>query len=147
MARVAVVLDRFFKKCGLSGKSIIPMIIGTGCAIPGVMASRTIKNERERRTTAMMTPFIPCGAKLPVIALFAGAFFPGQAWVSFTMYVVGIVLVVVGSLLVMRITGHKNRKSFFIMELPEYAAPSLLRALKAMLSRAWAFIVKAATII
>ncbi len=147
MARVAMILDRFFKKIGLSGKSIIPIIIGTGCAIPGVMAARTIRNERERRTTAMLTPFIPCGAKLPVIALFGGAFFSGEAWVSYLMYVVGIVLIVLCSLLVMKITGAASRKSFFIIELPEYKAPSLYRALMQMLSRAWSFIVKAATII
>ncbi|MFI3172995.1 MAG: ferrous iron transporter B [Eubacteriales bacterium] len=147
MARVAVVMDRFFKKVGLSGKSIIPMVIGTGCAIPGVMASRTIKNERERRTTAMLTPFMPCGAKLPVIALFAGAFFGDASWVGTLMYFVGILLIVLGALLVLKITGHKYRKSFFIIELPEYKLPSIKRATLSMLSRAKAFIIKAGTII
>ncbi len=147
MARVAVVMDRFFKKVGLSGKSIIPMIIGTGCAIPGVMASRTIKNERERRTTAMLTPFMPCGAKLPVIALFAGAFFADAAWVGTLMYFVGIVLIILCALLVLKITGHKYRKSFFIIELPEYKAPSIKKAFISMMSRAKAFIIKAGTII
>ena len=147
MSRVAVVLDRFFKKIGLSGKSIIPLIIGTGCAIPGVMASRAIKNDRERRTTAMVTPFIPCGAKLPVIALFAGVFFPDQTWVTFAMYVIGVVLVIVGSLVVKQVVGFKNRKSFFVMDMPQYKLPSLLNALKVMCKRGWAFIVKAATII
>ena len=147
MSRVAVVLDPIFKKVGLSGKSVIPFVIGTGCAIPGVMASRTIRNERERRATAMLTPFMPCGAKIPVISLFAGAFFADAGWVSFVMYFTGIVLIFLGALLVSRIAGYKNRKSFFIIELPEYKVPSLWFAFKAMCSRGWAYIVKAATII
>lgn len=147
MARVAVVMDRFFKRVGLSGKSIIPMIIGTGCAIPGVMATRTIKNERQRRTTAMLTPFMPCGAKLPVIALFAGVFFNGAAWVGTSMYFVGIGIIIMGALLIVRITGEKNARSFFIMELPEYRFPSIKRATISMFSRGKAFIIKASTII
>ncbi len=147
MARVAAVMDRFFKRVGLSGKSIIPIIIGTGCAIPGIMATRTIKNERQRRTTAMLTPFIPCGAKLPVIALFAGVFFNDAAWVGTTMYFVGIAFIILGALIVVRITGEKNAKSFFIMELPEYRFPSIKRATISMFSRAKAFIIKAGTII
>lgn len=147
MARVAVVMDRFFKKVGLSGKSIIPMIIGTGCAIPGVMATRTIKNDRQRRTTAMLTPFMPCGAKLPVIALFAGVFFNDAAWVGTSMYFIGILLIIIGALILVRITGEKNARSFFIMELPEYRFPSIKRAVIEMLSRAKAFIIKAGTII
>ncbi len=147
MARVSVVLDPIFKKVGLSGKSVIPFVIGTGCAIPGVMACRTIRNERERKATAMLTPFMPCGAKLPVIALFAGVFFADASWVGTLMYFMGIVLIFLGALLVNRISGYKNRKSFFIMELPEYKAPSLKRAALAMLSRGWAYIVKAGTII
>ncbi len=147
MARVAVVMDRFFKRVGLSGKSIIPMIIGTGCAIPGVMATRTIKNERQRRTTAMLTPFMPCGAKLPVIALFAGLFFNDAAWVGTLMYFIGIAIIILGALIVVRITGEKNKRSFFIMELPEYRFPSIKRATVSMLSRAKAFIIKASTII
>ncbi len=147
MSRVSVVLDPIFKKVGLSGKSVIPFVIGSGCAIPGVMASRTIRNERERRATAMLTPFMPCGAKIPVIALFAGAFFEDAGWVSFLMYFTGIILIFLGALLVNKIAGYKNRKSFFIMELPEYKIPSFLFALKAMLSRGKAYIVKAATII
>ena len=147
MARATVVLDPIFKRVGLSGKSVIPMVIGTGCAIPGVMACRTIRNERERRTTAMLTPFMPCGAKIPVIALFAGAFFADAWWVSATMYLVGIVLVLLGALLVKRITGMKYRKSFFIIELPEYKIPSLKRACVSMLERGKAYIVKAGTII
>ena len=147
MARATVVLDPIFKKVGLSGKSVIPFVIGTGCAIPGVMACRTIRNERERRATAMLTPFMPCGAKLPVIALFAGAFFDGASWVGTLMYFVGIALILVGAVLVNKITGHKNRKSFFIIELPEYKLPSLGRAFVSMCSRGWAYVVKAATII
>lgn len=147
MARVSVVMDPFFKRVGLSGKSIIPMVIGTGCSIPGVMACRTIRNERERRTTAMLTPFMPCGAKLPVIALFAGAFFHDASWVGTLMYFVGIVLILLGSMLVVKITGHKFKKSFFIMELPEYKVPSLKRAVLSMLSRAKSFIIKAGTVI
>ncbi len=147
MARVAVVMDRFFKRVGLSGKSIIPMVIGTGCAIPGVMATRTIKNERQRRTTAMLTPFMPCGAKLPVIALFAGVFFDDAAWVGTTMYFMAIAIIIVGALIVVRITGERNARSFFIMELPEYRFPSIKRATISMFSRAKAFIIKAGTII
>lgn len=147
MARATVVLDPIFKRVGLSGKSVIPMVIGTGCAIPGVMASRTIRNERERRTTAMLTPFMPCGAKLPVIALFAGAFFSDSSWVGPLMYLVGIVLILLGALLVKRITGQKYRKSFFIIELPEYKVPSLKRAVVSMLERGKAYIIKAGTII
>ena len=147
MARATVVLDPIFKKVGLSGKSVIPFVIGTGCAIPGVMACRTIRNERERRTTAMLAPFMPCGAKLPVIALFAGAFFEDASWVGTLMYFVGIALIFFGALLVNKIAGHKNRKSFFIIELPEYKIPSIKRAFVSMCSRGWAYIVKAGTII
>ncbi|MBQ7884308.1 MAG: ferrous iron transporter B [Phascolarctobacterium sp.] len=147
MARASVVLDPIFKKVGLSGKSVIPFVIGTGCAIPGIMACRTIRNERERRATAMLTPFMPCGAKLPVIALFAGVFFGDEAWVGNLMYFVGLALIFFGALLVNKIAGHKNRKSFFIMELPEYKFPSFVRAFKSMCSRGWAYVVKAGTII
>jgi len=147
MARATVVLDPIFKKVGLSGKSVIPFVVGTGCAIPGIMACRTIRNERERRATAMLTPFMPCGAKLPVIALFAGAFFEDASWVGTLMYFVGILLILVGALLVNKIAGHKNRKSFFIIELPEYKIPSIKRAFYSMCSRGWAYIVKAGTVI
>ena len=147
MSRVAVVLDPIFKKVGLSGKSVIPFVITIGCAVPGIMASRTIKNERERRATAMLAPFMPCGAKIPVIALFAGAFFNDAGWVSTLMYLSGIVLIFLGALLVNKITGYRARKSFFIIELPEYKAPSFWGAFKSMCSRGWAYIVKAATII
>ena len=147
MARATVVLDPIFKKVGLSGKSVIPFIVGTGCAIPGVMACRTIRNEREKNATAMLAPWMPCGAKLPVIALFAGAFFDEASWVGTLMYFVGIILILLGALLVNKIAGHKARKSFFIIELPEYKTPSLKRAVADMLSRGWAYIVKAGTII
>lgn len=147
MARASVVLDPIFKRVGLSGKSVIPMVIGTGCAIPGIMACRTIRDERERRATAMLTPFMPCGAKLPVIALFAGAFFSDASWVGTLMYFAGVVLILLGALLIKQITGHKYRKSFFIIELPEYKIPSLKRACGSMLSRGKAYIIKAGTII
>lgn len=147
MARATVVLDPIFKRVGLSGKSVIPMVIGTGCGVPAIMACRTIKNERERRATAMLCTFMPCGAKLPVIALFAGAFFSDATWVGPVMYFVGIALILLGALLIKQITGMKYRKSFFIMELPEYKAPSLLFACKSMLERGKAYIVKAGTII
>ena len=147
MARATVVLDPIFKRVGLSGKSVIPFIIGTGCAIPGVMACRTIRDERERRATALIAPFMPCGAKLPVISLFVGAFFAGHAWVGTLMYFAGIVIILLCALLINKITGYKNKKSFFIIELPEYKVPSLKRAFFSMLSRGWSYIVKAGTII
>ena len=123
------------------------MVIGTGCAIPGIMATRTIKDERQRRTTAMLTPFMPCGAKLPVIALFAGVFFNGSAWIGTSMYFLGILIIIIGALIVLKITGEKNKKIYFVMELPEYKIPSVKRAFIEMISRAKAFIVKAGTII
>lgn len=147
MARVSVVLDPIFKRVGLSGKSVIPFVITTGCAIPGIMACRTIRNERERRATAMLAPFMPCGAKLPVIALFAGVFFEDASWVGTLMYFAGIALIFFGALLVNRIAGHKKRKSFFIMELPEYKIPSFKRAFFSMCARGWSYVVKAGTII
>ena len=147
MARVSVVLDPIFKRVGLSGKSVIPFVIGVGCAVPGIMACRTIRNERERRATAMLTPFMPCGAKIPIIALFAGAFFGNAGWVSTVSYLAGIFLIFIGALLVNGITGHRVKKSFFIIEMPEYKLPSLWGAFKSMCSRGWSYIVKAATII
>ena len=146
MARATVVLDPLFKWVGLSGKSVIPFVIGTGCAVPGVMACRTIKNERERRSTAMLAPFMPCGAKLPVIALFVGAFFPEQGWIGTAMYFAGIVIILLCALLINKITGFKKR-SFFIIELPEYKVPNFWRATKSMLDRGWSYLVKAGTII
>ena len=147
MARVSVVLDPIFKKVGLSGKSVIPFVIGTGCAIPGVMACRTIRSERERRATAMLAPFMPCGAKLPVISLFAGAFFKDAAWVGPLMYFMGILIILLCALLINKINGVKKKKSYFIMEMPEYKVPSFWRACKSMCSRGWSYIVKAGTII
>ena len=147
MSRVAVVLDPIFKRVGLSGKSVIPFVITIGCAVPGIMASRTIKNEKERRASVMLAPFMPCGAKIPVIALFAGAFFDGAGWVSTVMYLSGIVLIFLGALLINAICGCKGKKSFFIIELPDYKRPSFSGAFKSMWSRGWAYIVKAATII
>ena len=147
MARVSVVLDPIFKKVGLSGKSVIPFVITTGCAVPGVMASRTIRNERERKATVMLAPFMPCGAKLPVIALFAGVFFDDASWVGTLMYFVGIFLIFFGALLVNRITGNNKKKSYFIIELPEYKIPNFKRAFFSMCSRGKSYIIKAGTII
>lgn len=147
MSRASVILDPIFKRVGLSGKSIIPFIIGTGCAVPGVMACRTIRDDKERKATAMLTPFMPCGAKLPVIALFAGVFFGDSPWVGTIMYFVGIAIIILGALLIKLITGVKHKKSYFIIELPEYKSPNLLNAVKSMLSRGWAYIVKAGTVI
>ncbi len=147
MSRATVVLDPIFKRVGLSGKSVIPMIIGTGCGIPAIMACRTIRNERERRSTAMLATFMPCGAKLPVIALFAGAFFPKSKWISFVCYMGGIVLILLGALIIKAVTGMKYRKAFFIIELPEYKVPSLWFAIKSMLERGKAYIIKAGTVI
>ena len=147
MARATVVLDPIFKKVGLSGKSVIPFVIGTGCAVPGVMACRTIRNEREKRATALLAPFMPCGAKLPVISLFVGAFFPGHGWVGTLMYFAGTVIILLCALLVNAITGNMKKRSYFIIELPEYKAPSFPRALISMVQRGWSYIVKAGTVI
>ena len=147
MARVSAVMDPIFKRVGLSGKSVIPVVIGTGCGIPAIMACRTIRDERERRATSMLATFIPCGAKIPVIALFAGAFFSGAGWVSTLSYFFGLALIFLGALLIKYITGYKYRKSFFIMELPKFKVPSLKFAFKSMMERAKAYIIKAATII
>ena len=147
MARVTVVLDPIFKRVGLSGKSVIPFIVGTGCAVPGVMSCRTIKNERERRATAMLAPFMPCGAKLPVISLFAGAFFGKSRWVGVSMYFIGIIVILLAALLINALNGHKPRKSFFIMELPEYKRPNFTKAAVSMCQRGWSYIVKAGTVI
>lgn len=148
MARVAVVMDRYFKKIGLSGKSIIPMIVGTGCSIPGVMATRTIEDDTERRITTILTPFVPCGAKLPVIALFAAVFFPGATWVFPSIYLLAGLVIIAGGLLLKKIFRYEGENiSSFILELPEYKLPSLKHALRQMLKQAIAFIKKAATII
>ncbi len=147
MSRVAVVLDPIFKRVGLSGKSVIPFVIAVGCAVPGVMASRTIRDQRERRAAVMLAPFMPCGAKIPVIALFAGAFFEDAGWVSTLMYLSGILLIFFGALLVNAVTGYRARKSYFIIELPDYKVPTFWGAFKSMCSRGWEYVVKAATVI
>lgn len=147
MARVAVVLDPIFKKVGLSGKSVIPFVMTIGCAVPGIMASRTVRDERERRATAMLAPFMPCGAKIPVIALISGAFFDNAGWVSFLVYAAGIVLIFLGALLVKAITAYGKKQSYFIIEMPEYKLPSLWGAFKSMCGRGKEYVVKASTII
>ncbi len=147
MARATVVLDPIFKRVGLSGKSVIPFIVGTGCAVPGIMACRTIRDEREKRATAMLAPFMPCGAKLPVITLFAGAFFANSAWIGASMYFVAIVIIFLCALLINKLTGNKAKKSFFIIELPEYKFPNLWKAFLSMCQRGWSYIVKAGTVI
>ncbi len=146
MARVAVVMDRYFKKIGLSGKSVIPMIVGSGCSIPGVMATRTIEDINEKRVTTMLTPFIPCGAKLPIIALFAAVFFPTMTWVGPSMYILAILVIIIGGLLLKRIFVWDNYTPF-ILELPQYKLPSLKHAYRQMMMQGKAFIVKASTII
>jgi ferrous iron transport protein B len=146
MARVAVVMDRFFKSIGLSGKSMIPMIVGSGCAIPGVMATRTIEDINEKRMTTILTPFVPCSAKLPIIALFAAVFFPEHAWVGPSMYILAICVILLGGLLLKKIFVWENTSHFF-MELPEYKIPSLKHASIQMLDKGKAFIYKASTII
>lgn len=147
MSRVAVVMDIFFKKIGLSGKAIIPMVVGTGCAIPGIMSTRTIENENERKRLCILTPFMPCGAKLPVIALFAAAFFPDSSWVGPSMYFLAILVIfIVGSILNKTLV-KENEKSIFIIELPQYKVPRLSYAFKHMMNKGWAFIKKASTII
>jgi len=146
MARVAVLMDRFFKKIGLSGKSIIPMIVGSGCGVPGVMATRTIEDINEKRMTTILTPFVPCGAKLPIIALFTAVFFPDNAWIAPTIYIVAIGVIVVGGLLLKKIFVWENT-SQFIMEIPEYKLPSLKYAFAQVIDKSKGFIRKATTII
>lgn len=147
MARVSVVLDPIFKRVGLSGRSVIPVVIGTGCSVPGIMACRTIRDERERRATAMLTPFMPCGAKIPVIALLAGAFFPASKWIAPVMYFAGILMILFWAYIVKIASGYKYKKSFFIIELPDYKMPSFSKAAFSMLSRGKSYIIKAGTII
>ncbi|MDF1618130.1 ferrous iron transport protein B [Petrocella sp. FN5] len=146
MSRVAVIMDRYFKKIGLSGKSIIPMIVGSGCAIPGVMATRTIENENEKRMTTILTPFVPCGAKLPIIALFSVVFFPNTSWVGPSIYIIAIGVIIMGGLLLKKLFVWEN-SSFFIMELPEYKMPSIKNAIIQMFDKAKGFVYKATTII
>ena len=147
MARIAFVLDRVFRKFGLSGKSFIPMLIGTGCGIPGVMASRTIENERDRRMTIMTTTFIPCGAKVPFIAMIAGAIFGGSAWVSTSAYFIGMAAIVISGIMLKKTKMFSGEPAPFVMELPAYHWPTLGNVLRSMWERGWAFIKKAGTII
>ncbi len=147
MARVAVLFDPYMKKVGLSGRSIIPMVVSTGCAIPGVMSSRTIRDEKQRRTTAILSPFMPCGAKLPVIALFAGVFFNDSPWVGTSMYFAAIVVVFIGAFIIRWLTGDDSKTNYFIIELPTYRVPSLINAARSMYLQGKAFVAKAFTII
>ena len=147
MARIAFVLDRIFRKFGLSGKSFIPMLIGTGCGIPGVMASRTIENERDRRMTIMTTTFIPCGAKVPFIAMIAGAIFGGSALVSTSAYFIGMAAIIISGIMLKKTKMFAGEPAPFVMELPAYHMPTLLNVLRSMWERGWSFIKKAGTII
>ena len=147
MARIAFIMDRIFRKFGLSGKSFIPMLIGTGCGVPGVMASRTIENERDRRMTIMTTTFIPCGAKLPIIALIAGALFGGASWVAPSAYFVGIAAIVCSGIILKKTKMFSGDPAPFVMELPAYHMPTVGNVLRSMWERGWSFIKKAGTII
>ena len=146
MSRVAFIMDRLFRKFGLSGKSFIPMLIGSGCSVPGIMASRTIENDKDRKMTIMLTPFIPCGAKLPVFALLIGAFFPKSAWVAPSIYILGIVMIIVSGI-ILKNTIFKGDPTPFVMELPEYRLPKSKGVLLKMWERAKGFIIKAGTVI
>lgn len=147
MARVAFIMDRIFRKFGLSGKSFIPMLIGSGCGVPGVMASRTIENDRDRKMTIMTTTFIPCGAKLPIIALIAGAFFDGSAWVATSAYFVGVAAIVCSGIILKKTKMFAGEPAPFVMELPAYHLPTVSNVLRSMWERGWSFIKKAGTII
>ena len=147
MARIAFVLDRVFRKFGLSGKSFIPMLIGTGCGVPGIMASRTIENERDRRMTIMTTTFIPCGAKVPFISMIAGALFGGSAWVATSAYFIGMAAIIVSGIMLKKTKMFSGEPAPFVMELPAYHLPTALNVLRSMWERGWSFIKKAGTII
>lgn len=147
MARIALIFDPLFRKVGLSGKSIIPMIVGYGCSIPGIMATRTIKDEKQRRLTAMLTPFVPCGAKLPIIALFTAAFFKEQGYMFPLTYIVAFTVIICVGLILKKVTGADNIKNYFIIELPQYRIPSIKRAFFKMLETGKDFITRAGTII
>ena len=147
MARIALIFDPLFRKVGLSGKSIIPMIVGYGCSIPGIMATRTIKDEKQRRLTAMLTPFVPCGAKIPIIALFTAAFFPEQGYMFPLTYIVAFTVIICVGLILKKVTGADNIKNYFIIELPQYRIPSIKRAFFKMLETGKDFITRAGTII
>ena len=147
MARIAFVLDRMFRKFGLSGKSFIPILIGTGCGVPGIMASRTIENERDRRMTIMTTTFIPCGAKMPFIAMIAGAIFGGSAWVSTSAYFLGMACIIISGIMLKKTKMFAGDPAPFVMELPAYHLPTVGNVLRSMWERGWSFIKKAGTII
>lgn len=147
MARIALIFDPLFRKVGLSGKSIIPMIVGYGCSIPGIMATRTIKDEKQRRLTAMLTPFVPCGAKIPIIALFTAAFFKEQGYMFPLTYIVAFTVIICVGLILKKVTGADNIKNYFIIELPQYRIPSIKRAFFKMLETGKDFITRAGTII
>ncbi|MGN0271837.1 MAG: ferrous iron transport protein B [Lachnospiraceae bacterium] len=147
MARVAFIMDRIFRKFGLSGKSFIPMLIGSGCGVPGIMASRTIENDRDRKMTVMTTTFIPCGAKLPIIALIAGAFFDNAGWVSWSAYFVGIAAIICSGIILKKTKMFAGDPAPFVMELPAYHMPTVGNVLRSMWERGWSFIKKAGTII
>lgn len=147
MSRIAFILDRIFRKFGLSGKSFIPMLVGVGCGVPGIMASRTIENERDRRMTIMTTTFIPCGAKLPFIAMIAGALFSGSAWVSTSAYFIGMAAIVISGIMLKKTKMFAGDPAPFVMELPAYHMPTLGNVLRSMWERGWSFIKKAGTII
>ena len=147
MARIAFVLDRIFRKFGLSGKSFIPMLVGTGCGVPGIMASRTIENERDRRMTIMTTTFIPCGAKVPFIAMIAGAIFAGSAWVATSAYFIGMAAIIISGVMLKKTKMFAGQPAPFVMELPAYHMPTLGNVLRSMWERGWSFIKKAGTII
>ena len=147
MARVAFIMDRIFRKFGLSGKSFIPMLIGTGCGVPGIMASRTIENDRDRKMTIMTTTFIPCGAKLPIIALFAGALFGGASWVAPSAYFVGIAAIIFSGIILKKTRMFAGDPAPFVMELPAYHMPTVANVLRSMWERGWSFIKKAGTVI
>ena len=147
MARIAFIMDRIFRKFGLSGKSFIPMLIGTGCAVPGIMASRTIENDRDRKMTIITTTFIPCGAKLPIIALIAGALFGGASWVAPSAYFVGIAAIISSGIILKKTKRFAGEPAPFVMELPAYHMPTLGNVLRSMWERGWSFIKKAGTVI
>ncbi|MBS7323868.1 MAG: ferrous iron transport protein B, partial [Angelakisella sp.] len=147
MARIAFVLDRVFRKFGLSGKSFIPMLIGTGCGVPGIMASRTIENERDRRMTIMTTTFIPCGAKVPFISMIAGALFGGSAWVATSAYFIGMAAIILSGIMLKKTRMFAGEPAPFVMELPPYHMPTMKNVLRSMWERGWSFIKKAGTII
>ena len=147
MSRIAFVLDKIFRKCGLSGKSFIPMLIGTGCSVPGIMASRTIENERDRKMTIITTTFIPCGAKMPIIAFIAAALFGNSALIAISAYLIGMAAIVVSGLILKKTKMFSGNPSPFIMELPAYHMPTFVNIMRSTWERGWAFIKKAGTVI